>query len=292
MLKIWGRNNSVNVQKVLWCCEEMGVKYERIDAGGQFGVVNTPQYRALNPNGLVPTVEDGPFVLWESNSIVRYLAAKHSAGKLWPEDLKTRAVADKWMDFMITTFWPAFRPLFWNLVRTPIDQRNPQAMEESRLQTAEVARLPRCASEESHLHRRRRPDHGRHPHGLRGVALVRAAVRTAGAAQPAALVRQPEAAARLSERRAVAADLSAASRPARGAAKRVRAVVTLPGRRSQAWLAVGWFGVGLVIYLSLTPTPPRGGPWGIHRQMGALERVCVADVVVLPAADVRVCAGT
>jgi glutathione S-transferase len=138
MLKIWGRNNSVNVQKVLWCCEEMGVKYERIDAGGQFGVVNTPQYRAINPNGLVPTVEDGPFVLWESNSIVRYLTAKHSAGKLWPEDLKTRAVADKWMDFMLTTFWPAFRPLFWNLVRTPIDQRDPQAMEESRLQTPEV----------------------------------------------------------------------------------------------------------------------------------------------------------
>ena len=138
MLKIWGRNNSVNVQKVLWCCEEMGVKYERIDAGGQFGVVNTPQYRALNPNGLVPTIEDGPFVLWESNSVVRYLTAKHSPGKLWPEELKTRAVADKWMDFMLTTFWPAFRPLFWNLVRTPVDQRDPEAMEESRLKTAEV----------------------------------------------------------------------------------------------------------------------------------------------------------
>jgi glutathione S-transferase len=138
MLKIWGRNNSVNVQKVLWCCEEMGLKYERIDAGGQFGVVNTPQYRALNPNGLVPTIEDGPFVLWESNSIVRYLTAKHSPGKLWPEEPKTRAVADRWMDFMLTTFWPAFRPLFWNLVRTPVDQRDPQAMEDARLQTAEV----------------------------------------------------------------------------------------------------------------------------------------------------------
>jgi len=138
MLKIWGRNNSVNVQKVLWCCEEMGLKYERIDAGGQFGIVNTPQYRALNPNGLVPTIEDGPFVLWESNATVRYLAAKHSAGKLWPEDLKVRAEADKWMDWMITTFWPAFRPLFWNLVRTPVDQRNAAAMEESRLQSAEV----------------------------------------------------------------------------------------------------------------------------------------------------------
>jgi glutathione S-transferase len=72
MLNVWGRNNSVNVQKVLWCCDEMGLAYERIDAGGAFGVVNTPQYRALNPNGLVPTIEDGAFVLWESNAIVRY----------------------------------------------------------------------------------------------------------------------------------------------------------------------------------------------------------------------------
>jgi glutathione S-transferase len=138
MLKIWGRNNSVNVQKVLWCCEELGLKYERIDAGGQFGVVNTPQYRALNPNGLVPTLEDGPFVLWESNAIVRYLSAKHSPGRLCPEDLKIRAEADKWMDWQCTTFWPAFRPLFWNLVRTPIDQRDEKAMEESRMRTAEI----------------------------------------------------------------------------------------------------------------------------------------------------------
>jgi glutathione S-transferase len=138
MLKIWGRNNSVNVQKVLWCCEELGQQYQRLDAGGSFGVVNTPQYRALNPNGLVPTIEDGPFVLWESNTIVRYLTAKHSAGKLWPEDLKVRAEADKWMDWQVGMFWPTFRPLFWNLVRTPIDQRDEQAIEESRLKTAEV----------------------------------------------------------------------------------------------------------------------------------------------------------
>jgi glutathione S-transferase len=138
MLKIWGRNNSVNVQKVLWCCEEMQVQYQRLDAGGSFGVVNTPQYRALNPNGLVPTVEDGPFVLWESNTIVRYLAAKHSAGKLWPEDLKVRAEGDKWMDWQIGMFWPAFRPLFWNLVRTPVEQRDDKAIEESRLKTGEI----------------------------------------------------------------------------------------------------------------------------------------------------------
>src|SRR6266513_5975577 len=87
MLSIWGRNNSVNVQKVLWCCEEMALAYERTDAGLAFGVVNTPQYRKLNPNGLVPTIEDDGFVLWESNAIVRYLAARHSAGNLWPDDL-------------------------------------------------------------------------------------------------------------------------------------------------------------------------------------------------------------
>jgi len=138
MLRIWGRDNSVNVQKALWCCEEMEVPYERVDAGGSFGVVNTQQYRNLNPNGLVPTLEDEGFVLWESNAIVRYLAAKHSVGKLWPEDLKERAEADRWMDWQATTFWPAFRPLFWNLVRTPPDQRDQAAMEESRLKTAEI----------------------------------------------------------------------------------------------------------------------------------------------------------
>ena len=138
MLRIWGRNNSVNVQKALWCCEEMNLAYERVDAGGSFGVVNTQQYRNLNPNGLVPTIEEDGFVLWESNVIVRYLAAKHSAGKLWPEDLNIRAEADKWMDWQNTTFWPTFRPLFWNLVRTPTDQRDTDAMEESRLKTAEI----------------------------------------------------------------------------------------------------------------------------------------------------------
>jgi glutathione S-transferase len=138
MLVIWGRNNSVNVQKVLWCCDEMAVRYERIDAGMAFGVVGTPAYRNLNPNGLVPTIEDDGFVLWESNAIVRYLAAKHAAGSLWPDDLRTRAEADKWMDWSNTTFWPAIRALFMGLIRTPADQRDPQALEDSRLKTAEV----------------------------------------------------------------------------------------------------------------------------------------------------------
>jgi glutathione S-transferase len=116
----------------------MSLPYERIDAGGEFGEVNTPQYRALNPNGLVPTIEDSGFVLWESNAIVRYLTAKHSAGKLWPENLSVRAEADKWMDWQNSTLWPALRPLFWGLIRTPLDQRDQKALEESRVRTAEI----------------------------------------------------------------------------------------------------------------------------------------------------------
>ena len=98
MLRIWGRRNSINVQKVLWCCGELGLDYERIDAGGVFGLTRDPEYLALNPNGLVPTISDDGFVLWESNAIVRYLAARHGSGTLWPEDLRERADAERWMD--------------------------------------------------------------------------------------------------------------------------------------------------------------------------------------------------
>ena len=138
MLKIWGRDNSVNVEKVLWACEEMQIAYQRVDAGGPFGIVDTPDYRALNPNGLVPTVEVDGLVLWESNAIVRYLAAKHSPGNLWPDDLAIRVDGDRWMDWMNSMFWPGFRPLFWNLVRTPPDRRDAQATEASRARSAEM----------------------------------------------------------------------------------------------------------------------------------------------------------
>jgi glutathione S-transferase len=130
MLKIWGRANSVNVKKVLWCCEELGLEFERVDAGMQFGVVNTPEYRRLNPNGLVPTIEDDGFVLWESHAIVRYLAAKHGEGSLWPQDLRARADADRWMDWTSSSFAAAYRPVFWNLVRTPAEKRDMKAIED------------------------------------------------------------------------------------------------------------------------------------------------------------------
>lgn len=138
MLRIWGRSNSVNVQKVLWCADELGTPYDRIDAGGQFGIVNDRAYRALNPNGLVPTLEDQGLVLWESNAIVRYLCAKYGNGTLWPEDPVTRAEADKWMDWQTTTVWPNLRTVFWGLVRTPPERRDMNAIEAARKNTGEI----------------------------------------------------------------------------------------------------------------------------------------------------------
>jgi glutathione S-transferase len=124
MLKIWGRANSINVQKVLWCCGELGLQYDRIDAGNEFGVIKTPEYRALNPNALVPTIEDGDFQLWESNVIVRYLAQKSQDNRLCPADITTRFDAERWMDWQATVFWPALRPLFIELIRTPPANRD------------------------------------------------------------------------------------------------------------------------------------------------------------------------
>lgn len=141
MLKIWGRLNSVNVKKALWALEELGLPYHRINAGMQFGVNKTPEYLKMNPTGLVPTIDEDGFVLWESHTIVRYLAAKHGAGTLWPTDLKVRADAERWMDWTFT-FLAAFRPVFWGLVRTPVEKRDVKAIEESRKKCAELLAIP------------------------------------------------------------------------------------------------------------------------------------------------------
>lgn len=131
MIKLWGRLSSINVQKVLWALEELGLAYERIDAGGAFGINDTPEYRAMNPNGLVPTIDDDGFVLWESNAIVRYLAAKSGEGPLWPADPARRASADRWMDWQNTEFSPSMRDVFVHLVRTPAERRDPDAIARS-----------------------------------------------------------------------------------------------------------------------------------------------------------------
>ncbi len=119
MLKIWGRLNSLNVQKAMFCVLETGVAYTRTDAGMEHGVVSSDEYKAMNPNSVVPTIQDDDFVLWESNVIVRYLAAKHAAGVLWPLDPRQRADSDRWMDWQQTTFNPPLTTAFWERVRTP-----------------------------------------------------------------------------------------------------------------------------------------------------------------------------
>jgi glutathione S-transferase len=141
MLKLWGRTNSVNVKKALWALEELGVKYERIDAGMQFGVNKTPEYLKMNPTGLVPTIDDDGFTLWESHSIVRYLAAKHGAGTLCPSDAKARADVERWMDWAFT-FTNAMRPVFWGLIRTPPDKRDTKSIEEGRENCIRLLAIP------------------------------------------------------------------------------------------------------------------------------------------------------
>ncbi len=136
MLKIWGRTNSINVQKVLWTCAELGLPFTRIDAGMQFGVNDTPEYRAMNPNGLVPLIDDDGFLLWESHAIVRYLARRHGKGSLWPSEPRIAADADRWMEWYSTTLWNHMKPVFWNLVRTPPERRNLAEVEDNRVKLA------------------------------------------------------------------------------------------------------------------------------------------------------------
>jgi glutathione S-transferase len=124
MLKIWGRKNSINVQKVLWACGELALPVERIDAGMAFGVNTTLEYKAMNPNGLVPLMSDDGFLLWESHAIVRYLARRYGLGSLCPADAQTAADADRWMEWFSTTLWLNLKPVFWNLVRVPPEKRD------------------------------------------------------------------------------------------------------------------------------------------------------------------------
>jgi glutathione S-transferase len=117
MLTIWGRATSSNVQKVLWTCDELAVPFERLDAGREFGCVDQDWYAQLNPNRLVPTIRDGDLVLWESNTIMRYLANRHGGEALYPAEPGARALVERWMDWQLSTLAPAIGPVFWALVR-------------------------------------------------------------------------------------------------------------------------------------------------------------------------------
>ncbi|HZT26241.1 MAG TPA: glutathione S-transferase family protein [Pseudolabrys sp.] len=143
MIKIWGRNTSSNVQKAMWAVGELKLAHERIDVGGKFGGNKEAKYLAMNPNGLVPTLEeeDG-FLLWESNSIVRYLAAKHDkAGVLEPKDARERALASQWMDWQLSVLGPAITPAFWGLIRTPPEKRDAAAIKASQEKTITAMKM-------------------------------------------------------------------------------------------------------------------------------------------------------
>ncbi|MEJ7686541.1 MAG: glutathione S-transferase [Variovorax sp.] len=135
MLNIWGRISSINVRKVVWCAQELGLDFQRTEAGGRFGIVQTPEYLQLNPNALVPAIDDGEgegrVTLWESNVIVRYLCAKHAAGKLYPEPLAERFAAEQWMDWQQTTLNPVSAGAFRQWIRTPAAERDAAAIARS-----------------------------------------------------------------------------------------------------------------------------------------------------------------
>jgi glutathione S-transferase len=137
MLRILGRDTSSNVMKVLWACDELGIPFERENIGGKHGGNDTQEFRALNPNGLVPVIIDDGFVTWESNTCVRYLAAKHGRGTLYPDDLQTRATAERWMDWQVTTVSPAMIPVFRGMIRTKPEDRDMNVIEHGRAALSE-----------------------------------------------------------------------------------------------------------------------------------------------------------
>jgi len=135
MLRLWGRKSSINVQKVLWCLAELGLQeskdFERIDAGLNFGKNRTTEFLKMNPNGLVPTLEDGDLVLWESNTIMRYLVRMHDKSKRFSVDVPLQYSSEKWLDWQVGTLWPTLRTAFLGLTRTPENERNYKAIEKS-----------------------------------------------------------------------------------------------------------------------------------------------------------------
>ena len=141
-IKIWGRPAAINVQKVLWCVDELGLDHERIDAGNRFGIVDTDAYRRLNPNGRVPTLEDDGLVLWESNAIVRYLCAQYGMSRMCPQDLKRRADVDRWMDWQAATlYYPSFREYYIAQIRVAPEQHDKPRLDRLRQETVANLRI-------------------------------------------------------------------------------------------------------------------------------------------------------
>lgn len=138
-IEVYGRRNSLNVQKVMWALGELGLDYRRHDVGGSFGYPD--DYASLNPNPLVPALVDGDVRMWESNACVRYLARTYGPGSLWPDDPATLARADQWMDWQTSRLAPAFLPAFIQMIRMPAESRNPEAIDAGLASTASLYRV-------------------------------------------------------------------------------------------------------------------------------------------------------
>src|SRR5438445_9990250 len=125
MLKVWGRRSSFNVQKVMWLIGELELPHEHIDAGSDFGGLDTPDFLAMNPHGRIPVIADGDVAVWESHTILRYLAAKHGGGRFWSDDPAARARVEGWMDWSQTALQPDFLVgVFWGFYRMPEARRD------------------------------------------------------------------------------------------------------------------------------------------------------------------------
>ncbi len=125
MLTVWGRRSSFNLQKVMWLVDELGLPHRHIEAGGRFGGLDDPAFRAMNPHGKVPVIDDDGTIVWESQTILRYLAARHGRGRFWSDDPGVRSQAERWMDWSQASLQPDFlMGVFWGFYRTPAPQRN------------------------------------------------------------------------------------------------------------------------------------------------------------------------
>jgi glutathione S-transferase len=131
MLTVYGRKSSFNVQKVMWLVGELGLTHRPVELGGSYGGLDTPEFRAMNPHGRVPVVDDEGTIVWESHAILRYLAASYGRGRFWSDDAAQRSLSDRWIDWSQTTLQPDFLiGVFWGYYRTPASERNVAAVDE------------------------------------------------------------------------------------------------------------------------------------------------------------------
>ncbi len=124
MIKSWGRRSAFNVQKVLWLLDELSLDHDHTELGGDFGGLDGPDFRAMNPHGKVPVIDDNGIVVWESHAILRYLAARHGEGSLWSADPAVQSLSDRWMDWSLSRLQPDFMDIFWGFYRTPESKRD------------------------------------------------------------------------------------------------------------------------------------------------------------------------